>query len=192
VSGKARARLGTQVTRGVRLSVIQMNETWGFLKMEPFETRPLVEVNVSSVSERPGIYILLAGDGTVYRYPRGNSPIFYIGLGNSLRNRVRTHKHRVQRLLKREKSGSGKNAKTEWPRYEYAANHSGMVTAFPVKLLASQTIRDVESDVIGLFAAHYGSPPVANAAASRKTLQRRPLVPLGAFDGSDWIHRLEA
>jgi len=88
-----------------------MNETWGFLKIEPFETKPLLDVDVSSISERPGIYILLAGDGTVYRYPRGDSPIFYIGLGNSLRNRVRTHKHRVQRLLNRESSWGERKAR---------------------------------------------------------------------------------
>jgi hypothetical protein len=169
-----------------------MKDMWAFLNVEPVVTKPLAELNVSSVSERPGIYILLAGNGTVYRYPRGNSPIFYIGLGNSLRNRVTTRKRRVQRLLRREKKVGDTNLKTEWPRYEYAAHHNAMVAAFPVRLLGGQTIRDVESEAIGLFAACFGSPPVANAAASRKTLQRRPAVPLGAFDGSSWIEESEA
>ena len=120
------------------------------------------------------------------------SGIFYIGLGNSLRNRVTTHKRRVHRLLSREKKVGDTNLKTEWPRYEYAAHHNAMVAAFPVRLLGGQTIREDESEAIGLFAACFGSPPVANAAASRKTLQRRPAVPLGAFDGSDWFEKSEA
>ena len=154
---------------------------WSFLGIEPYEEKCLVELDPLSVLQDPGIYVLSAGNGTLYTYPRGDSSIFYIGCTRSLSSRLAKHKRRVRRLLK------GK-VQTDLPRYVYAAHHHGRVAAFLLsKEDPRESLQDLESKIICLFAIRYGSRPVANAAASLKTLKRAVSLPLRGMVATNWI-----
>src|SRR5438045_743284 len=44
----------------------------------------------------PGAYILLARSGVTFRYPGGESPVFYIGKAERLRRRLLTHRRNIR------------------------------------------------------------------------------------------------
>lgn len=156
--------------------------TWSFLGMQPQSIADLAEVAKAHVVQRPGVYVLLTSEAWPYRYPKGESPIFYIGMSDMLCDRVATHRRRVQAIL------NGKAQGIEWPRYEYAAAHSCRIAAFPLADGVDIDVGDLEDDVIALFARVYGAPPIANGAASRdKVLRRSAVLPPLGLSAGPWL-----
>lgn len=153
---------------------------WSFLGMAPASEEKLADVSKSSVVDESGIYVLFTSDGRAYRYPKGESPIFYIGMSEHLCDRVYTHQSRVKAIE------SGCTTDIEWPRYEYAAAHGCKIAAFV--LAAGCDCRNLEADAIALFAKMYGAPPIANGAASRnKVLRRKPSIPPRGLTVEPWL-----
>jgi hypothetical protein len=160
---------------------------WSFLGLEPHSVEHLSTVSAKRLVRRPGVYVLFTADGYAYRYPRGESPIFYIGMSELLCDRVDTHRQRVNTVLRRTANG------IEWPRYEYAAAHGCKVAAFPMSDALNFDCGDLEDDVVALFAGVYGAPPVANGAASRdKVLRRNALLPPPGLTTQPWIDAPDA
>lgn len=71
---------------------------WSFLGMAPAGEELLADVSKSCVVDKPGIYVLFTSDDRTYRYPKGESPIFYIGMSELLCNRIDTHRRRVKAI----------------------------------------------------------------------------------------------
>src|SRR5438105_4838341 len=78
--------------------------------------RQLLDVSFHDVPAKPGVYVLVAGPGLTFKYPRGRSPVFYIGQASSLRARLRTHARFV-----REARSRGRKLTLYWQMYEYGA-----------------------------------------------------------------------
>lgn len=155
---------------------------WSFLGRQPHSTVAIGDLAQMRITGEPGIYVLIAGDGTDYKYPKASSSIFYIGMAESLRKRLGTHRRRAAHV----KQGTARGI--EWPRYEYAAAHGCQVAAFPVDTFANGDLRRIESEVISLFAARYGAPPIANGAANLKTVLRLvPAKPPLGLDNRSWV-----
>jgi len=49
------------------------------------------EFYFSNIPEKSGAYILGTNDGTMFKYPWGSSPIFYIGQSKNLNSRLTNH-----------------------------------------------------------------------------------------------------
>ncbi len=49
------------------------------------------KINDHEIPALPGAYILVARGDSHFAYPRGNSPIYYIGQSKNLRSRLRDH-----------------------------------------------------------------------------------------------------
>lgn len=157
---------------------------WTFLGTNPHQITLLQSVSRLQIVDDPGIYVLLAPEGTEYRYPKATSPIFYIGRSDTLCDRIDTHRKRVQAVVDRRAPG------LEWPRYEYAAAHGCRVAAFPADIGTTAGCKLLESDVIALFASVFGAPPVANGSANRDTVLRRiaHAPPLG-LSNRPWLRK---
>lgn len=107
-----------------------------------------------------GVYILIAKPGIIFLYPRGKSPIYYIGKAASLHQRLNEHL-KYSKEARRDR----KNTQNEyWPRYEYAASFGSLYTY--IHTWKGMTVRNLEHEIICRFADRYRSFPIANAAGS--------------------------
>ena len=131
--------------------------------LSPSSEGDLSNWDKKNVRPEPGVYILLSGDGTTFRYPRGESPVFYIGQAKKLRGRLNGHVKAIRRAKDREKD-------LYRPLQEYGA-------AFGAKYLliipASTDIKPkaLEVKVMARFAKMYRSLPVANSAGAWKEMR---------------------
>lgn len=112
------------------------------------------------IPSSPGVYILIAKPDISFQYPRGKSPIYYIGKAANLRRRLYEHlKHSIE---------AKKDRKHEhhkyWPRYEYAASFGGRYTF--IHTWQGITPKNLEDKILSQFADRYRSFPVANGAGS--------------------------
>ena len=46
---------------------------------------------LDKVPEVPGVYIIVASDGTKFQYPKGKSSVMYIGMSKNLFKRLNNH-----------------------------------------------------------------------------------------------------
>ncbi|MDD5840026.1 MAG: hypothetical protein PUC94_08325 [Bacteroidales bacterium] len=46
---------------------------------------------LKGIPEIPGVYIIVAADGTKFQYPQGKSSVMYIGMSKNLQNRLVDH-----------------------------------------------------------------------------------------------------
>jgi hypothetical protein len=111
------------------------------------------------IPECPGAYILIARKDTSFIYPKGKSPIFYIGQSKNLRRRLRFHLKTAE-----EARDTRENYYVYSPVYEYAAKYASRYCY--IKAWQNMSPRALEGDVMGRFAIKYRSPPVANGAGS--------------------------
>jgi GIY-YIG catalytic domain len=110
------------------------------------------------IPESPGAYILIARNDINFIYPKGKSPIFYIGQSKNLNRRLKFH-------LKTAKEARDKRKYYVYlSRYEYAAKY-GSKYCF-IKTWQGLSPRALEGDIMGRFTIQYLSPPVANGAGS--------------------------
>jgi excinuclease UvrABC nuclease subunit len=126
-----------------------LRESGGHAHIRPIELLPL-----DSVPAAPGVYIFSARPGHRFAYPRGRSPVFYIGRSTNLRRRLTTHRRFI--LQARE----DRHLQQYWPRYEYGASFGCRVTVIVTR--RGDTAATLESQLLSLFAAQYGVWPVAN------------------------------
>ena len=98
-----------------------------------------------------GVYILGTSDGTKLTYPRGNSPVYYIGHDDRLSTTLRHLKHLIE--VQREENYYG--ALT--PCY-YAATFGAHCVYFD--RLSGRKPSDVVSDLKRSFFDWYGADPI--------------------------------
>ncbi len=107
----------------------------------------------------PGVYILVAKPSIRFRYPRGSSPVFYVGQAKRLRDRLVQHL-RASRLAKADR----RDRPRYWPRYEYAAAFGGRYLW--LRTWRGKSPRQLEGEIIATFARQHKSFPVANGNAA--------------------------
>ena len=83
--------------------------------------------NMGEVPEGAGAYVLGSSDGTMFIYPWGTSPVFYIGQSSNLKRRLQEH-----RLLI-EKAEADHEEDYWWPRYQYGASFGTDVAWYSVR-----------------------------------------------------------
>lgn len=127
------------------------------------ETSPIKDywkMEDEDIPQTPGVYILLSKPSISFQYPRGRSPIYYIGQASNLRQRLREHlKHSCQA-----KNKNARKLNLYWPRYEYAATFGGCYTF--VQTWKGMTPKNLEDLILARFAEQYRSFPVANGAGA--------------------------
>jgi hypothetical protein len=111
----------------------------------------------------PGAYILVAGSGTVFRYPRGESPVFYIGKATGVRGRLLTHRKNILQAMTA-------GAHVYGPVREYGAAF-GAYYSF-IRATDEYSPSELEDLLMARFAKRYRSLPVANSAAGWKRIRR--------------------
>ncbi len=107
----------------------------------------------SKIPQNGGAYVLGTSDGTMFQYPWGSSPVFYIGQSSNLKKRLNDHSNLIVK------------AKTDhddywWPRYQYGASFGADIAWYTVR--GTQNPNKLESDLITDFYTMFGSIPVAN------------------------------
>jgi hypothetical protein len=126
--------------------------------------RDLLTWNQLEVPGEPGAYVLMAQPGVTFRYPCGESPVFYIGQGMRLRGRLR--RHRVGILEAR----NNRRLCLYRPTREYGAAFGAYYT-FVVAPAGSRP-KDLEDLLMARFAMQYRSLPVANGAGAWARIRR--------------------
>ena len=124
--------------------------------LDPEPIRDLLEWDKKTVSALPGAYILLADKGTMFSYPAGRSPVFYIGQAKGLCGRLGRHRQEIrQAKLARRRC-------VYPPVLEYGAAFGARFSYITAK--RGQHPKALEDRVMALFAKRYLSLPVANGA----------------------------
>jgi hypothetical protein len=127
-----------------------------------------------SIPASPGVYFLVASAGIRFRYPSGQSPIYYIGQTQSLRTRLRGHLtyHRHVR----------EDCRTEFllyeARHEYGGKFGGRY--FFIRTWRGLSAKRLEDIVLARFAKWYHTFPVGNGAAAWNRIEsefKKPKLP---------------
>lgn len=113
-----------------------------------------------NITEKAGVYILLATGRHSFEYPRGRSPIFYIGQAGNLRRRLKSHLKYAGEACARGK----RRLALYWPRYEYAAVFGARYAVIPAR--PNQSPRTLECRMLRAFARKHRAFPVANSQGS--------------------------
>jgi hypothetical protein len=134
-----------------------------FSFLDELEPTPLVDfwrMDEHPVPASPGVYFLVAKPSVRFTYPKGKSPIFYIGQAASLRRRLTQHFTFSTHVRENRRVGYS----LYFPRYEYAGAHGGRYCY--LRTWQGCTPRALEEIVLARFAEHYRSFPVCNGAGS--------------------------
>ena len=131
----------------------------GWFDNDDYAIVDLATGDMSEVPDEPGAYVLGTADGTMLVYPWGSSPVYYIGMADSLAKRLSAHSKYTQGAIDDHSDGAW------WPRYQYAAAFG----AHTVWYLAGEEVepKNIEAGLMSCFYDAYGSTPVANGAWSR-------------------------
>ena len=105
--------------------------------------------------ETGGAYIF-GTSGTMFTYPWGSSPIFYIGKASNLRDRVSQHKRNILKARKNHKE------RYFWPRYQYGAAFGAHVAWYSRR--GPEDPQNVEAYLIEKFYDTFGAIPTANSS----------------------------
>lgn len=116
------------------------------------------KINDHEIPTLPGVYILMARGEVHFYYPRGRTPIFYVGHSKNLRSRLRTH------LKYATEARDNRKEDLYWPRYEYAAAYAGRYCF--MRTWQGMTPRGLEEEVMARFAKKHLCFPIANGAGS--------------------------
>lgn len=123
----------------------------------------LDEEGVSTLPNKPGVYIIVAEDKTHFVYPKGNSSVIYIGKADNLHRRLSEHLHSLRSLERNEEEWL-QNRLQCTPRYQYIKQFGGKVYTF--HCLGKQDAKNLEADIIWKFYEKYRAIPVGNGARS--------------------------
>ena len=123
----------------------------------------MTEAEIKGVTTGPGVYIIVSSKGTKFIYPKGTSPVIYIGKAENLRRRLREHFRNLTDLKDHEEEYLASWSQTQ-PRYNYMRYHGAHVFLFHCK--KTQDAKNLESFIIGKFYEKFRSIPVGNGARS--------------------------
>jgi hypothetical protein len=129
----------------------------------PSPVRDLLTWDKTQAPRAPGAYILLAGSGATFRYPAGESPVFYIGQAGKLRSRLWRHMTAIRQAREARRHCVYR------PTREYGAafgTHYSFVLA-PSGWLPKR----LEDVLMARFARRYRSLPVANGAGAWRRIR---------------------
>ena len=132
-----------------------------------FQTTPLHDhfgVELQVPVKTPGAYILVARDGVAFKYPRGDSPVYYIGMSNRLRNRVRMHRENIR------KAREHREFSIYPPLAEYGCAYGEYFSIVTTEVTGINPA-ELEMRLMARFAKRYGSLPVANSSANWKMIR---------------------
>ena len=124
----------------------------------------LCEEDVADVPARRGVYIIVAADRTKFVYPKGKSPVIYIGQASNLRRRLREHLKHWRDIVRDEEDDLRAHIE-HCPRYWYIESCKG-ARVYTFYCLKGQREKDLESDIIWRFYEKYRALPVGNGARS--------------------------
>ena len=115
-----------------------------------------------NIPAKPGVYLLVARPGVDFLYPKGRSPVYYIGQTQSLRRRLSGHLkwHNEVRFDCRHGYSISE------PRHEYGGVFGGRYCYIETR--RGQTAKSLEDFVLAEFAKCFHSFPVANSAGAWK------------------------
>jgi len=129
-------------------------------------TSPLADLlcdNPDVPKRTPGAYILVASSGITFRYPRGESPVFYIGKADRVRHRLLTHRNKIWEAMTQKQSVYG-------PVGEYGAAFEARYSF--IRADDQRTPEELERLLMARFARIYRGLPVANTAADWERLRQ--------------------
>ncbi len=130
--------------------------------------RLLSDISQHDVPHKRGVYVLLARTGVRFSYPRGRSPVFYIGMSSDLHTRLSTHaKYSLE-------AAEDRKYTLYYAVYEYAAAFGCRYTY--MLLRPGERAAHVESCLLAMFAEHYRSWPVANTKGGWEHLNPPEMV----------------
>ena len=152
-----------------------MRRDLGFLKVsdysQPFRlTRGhddelnLNEDDINDMTTGPGVYIIVSADNTKVVYPKGTSPVIYIGKADNLRRRLREHLKNLRLVIDSEETDM-RNHYQPCSRYQYMKYYGAYVYTFHC-LKSTQDAKNLESQILWKFYERYRSLPVGNGARS--------------------------
>src|ERR1035438_5251200 len=101
------------------------------------------------IPDSSGVYILIAKPSHTFPYPRGRSPVFYIGQSKCLRKRLNRHLY----FSKQARYERTRKEWLYWPRYEYAAKF-GSRYCF-VRTAKHERAKHLEDKIMASFAKQY-------------------------------------
>ncbi len=114
------------------------------------------------IPARPCAYVLIAGQGFTFMYPRRQSSVFYIGQARNLRQRLCEH-------LRYARAAKYKRKEVLYsPRYEWAATFGARYTYILCR--SQERPKRLEEDLLAMFAEHYRAWPLSNGVGSWKRL----------------------
>jgi len=114
----------------------------------------LMNDDISMAPTKPGAYVLGSSDGTMFTYPWGSSPIFYIGQSSSLLKRLKEHKKNISEAI------NDHTEKYWWPRYQFGASFGADLAWYSARGMQNPNV--LESDLITSFYESFGSIPMSN------------------------------
>ena len=118
---------------------------------------------LEGIPEIPGVYIIVAADGTKFQYAQGKSSVMYIGMSKNLHNRLFDH-YMNTRKIAAELENYGRMDCQCNPRYHYFREFGAKVYVFTRR--GPQDSKCQESIYIGKFYEKYLALPVSNGARS--------------------------
>ena len=124
----------------------------------------LTEAEINNVSTGPGVYVIVATKRTKFVYPKGTSPVIYIGKADNLRRRLREHLRNFNHCVKNEEDDLSKHIQ-HCSRYWYIRYFGAYVCTFNC-LKNTQDAKNLESELFWHFYEKYRSLPVGNGARS--------------------------
>ena len=115
------------------------------------------ELKNKKIPKNAGAYVLGSSDGTMFVYPWGLSPIFYIGQARDLYSRIAEHQKHIREAVEHHEGDF-------WPRYLYGASFGTDVVWYECD---DEYRHELEAKLVDEFYCVYGSIPVANGAWPR-------------------------
>lgn len=123
----------------------------------------LTKDDLSIVPNIPGVYIIVAADGTTFQYPNGKSPVMYIGMSTHLYDRLKSHADNTRRIELQIEDFQRMSYQCHH-RYHYFRTFGAKVYIFTRR--GTQPPKSQESIYIGKFYEKFLSLPVSNGARS--------------------------
>lgn len=118
---------------------------------------------LEEVPEIPGVYIIVAADGTKFQYPKGKSSVMYIGMSKNLYKRLSNHATNTRKIAAELDEYRRMDCQCN-PRYHYFREFGAKVYVFTRR--GPQDSKCQESIYIGMFYEKFLALPVSNGARS--------------------------
>ncbi len=141
------------------------NEIWGFLRdyREPDGCieNLLDKDALEDIPEISGAYIFVS-DGQKFIYPEGKSKVIYIGKGDNLKKRIRSHYSDLNKIV--DMSEYENLQKWRYSRYQYMRKFGCRVFWYTTR--GVQSSKQLETNLLADFYDKYFALPVGNGAFS--------------------------